>query len=130
MYLNSCVEIIILLVSYALALAMKRNVFRIFGGVVVFFCLFFFLFFFPSTASSAVPAVKILRTTVAAHVQHQNVCLVVSRHACSGCASLFCLVKVSTCMSGCNLSLPLGSGDIINISNLCFGHARIVYSDS
>lgn len=46
----------------------------------------FCLFFSPSTASSAVSAVKIFWTAVAAHIQHRNVCLVVARHACSGCA--------------------------------------------
>lgn len=62
--------------------------------------------FFPSTASSAVSAVKIFWTAVAAHVRHRNVCLVVARHACSGCA-LFCSVQMSTYMIGHNLSLPL-----------------------
>lgn len=111
------------------------------GFLVVWWCLFgflfphFFLFYYfffifpPSTASSAVSAVKMLRTAIAAHVQHQNVCLVVTRHACSGCASLFCSVKVSMYMTGCNLSLSWGSGDEINISNLCFGNAGIVYID-
>lgn len=82
------------------------------GGVCLGFCspifFYFIIFFFifpPSTASSAVSAVKMLRTAIAAHVQHQNVCLVVTRHACSGCASLFCSVKVSMYMTGCNLSL-------------------------
>lgn len=48
--------------------------------------------FFPSTASSAVSAVKIFWTAVAAHIQHRNLCLVVARHACSGRAFLFCSV--------------------------------------
>lgn len=50
-------------------------------------CVFFFFHFF----SSAVSAIKIFWTAVAAHVEHRNVCFVVARHACSGCASLFCL---------------------------------------
>lgn len=100
-------EIIILLVSYVLAPAKSRNVLRFFYVVVVVF------FFFPCTVS----AVKIFWTAVAAHVEHRNVCLVVARHACSRCASLFCSVPVSAYVIGHRLSLPSSWRDIIYISN-------------
>lgn len=69
-----------MLVSYVLALT-EEECTQVFYVVVVFFL---YLFFLPS----AVSAIKIFWTAVAAHVEHSNVCFVVARHACSGCASL------------------------------------------
>lgn len=94
-------------------------------------CIWVWFIFFPLASGSVVSALKTFWTAVAAHVEHRNVCLVVGRHAGSGCAALLCSVPAYRISH--KLSSPLSRGDGIYITRkLCTVQARVyilIYTD-